>query len=288
VSWVELRLPLARAALETASQALFELGCAGLQEDELEARPPRQAWDAGPEPPPAPRLLVRAWFQDPDRAAIEAALQAALEPCGERPAPEWAETPDLPWEEAWREGLEPLVVREAGAELVVAAPWCAPPGALVIEPGEGFGTGEHPSTRAALRALLLVRDEVRDALDVGTGSGILALAAARLGIAARGVDVEPEAIADARRNAAANSLTVELSTTPVHALREPADLVLANLHAELLVELAPELLRLARRRLILAGILADREARVRAAFDAWGPLRWREADGRWVGLLYSR
>lgn len=285
MSWVELRLPIDRHALDAVSAALFELGCAGLQEDELEPRPPRQEWERGPAPPPPARLLVRAWFQDPDRAAIEAALRVTL--AGAPPA-EWADTPEVPWEDAWRDGYEPLVVREAGAELVVAPPWCAPAGALLIEPGQGFGTGEHPTTRAALRALLLVRGEVRDALDVGTGSGILALAAARLGIAARGVDVEPEAIADARRNAARNALQVLLSTTPVHAIDERADLVLANLHAELALELGPELRRLARRHLLLAGILRDREDKVRAAFDPWGPLRWREEDGRWVALLYSR
>lgn len=286
MSWVELRLPIDREALEAASLALFEHGCAGLQEDEVEPRAPRQVWETGPEPPPPTRLLLRAWFQDPDRAAIEAALRVALNAA---PPLDWTATPEVPWEDAWREGLEPLVVREGEHELVIAPPWAPVPGALLIEPGQGFGTGEHPSTRAALRALLLLQREAADVLDVGAGSGILSLAAVRLGLRARGVDVEPEAVAEARRNAARNALQAEFSLTPLEQVREPADLVLANLHAELLVHLAPELRRVARRHLVLAGILRDRETKVRAAFEGWGELRWRAEDGaRWVALVYSR
>lgn len=292
MTWVELQVPVARAGLDALSAVLFELGCAGLQEEELEPSPLRQIWETAQENVPSERLLVKAWFEDPDRAALEAGLRAALsaEAGVDWAGLAWAATPEVPWEDAWKSSFQPLVVREAGAELVVVPPWLAAghPGALVIEPGQGFGTGEHPTTRAALRALLRVRGEVRDALDVGTGSGILALAAARLGIAASGVDVHVEAIDEARRAAERNGLAAAFSTTPVHALTEPADLVLANLHAELALELAPDLRRLTRRHLLLAGILADREARVRAAFDDWAPLGWREQDGRWVALLYSR
>lgn len=292
MSWVELQVPVAREALDALSGALFALGCAGLQEEELEPSPLRQIWEPAQEDVPSARLLVKAWFEDPDRAGLEAGLRAALsaEAGVEWTGLVWSATPEVPWEDAWKSGFQPLVVREAGAELVIVPPWLAAehPGALVIEPGQGFGTGEHPTTRAALRALLRVRGEVRDALDVGTGSGILALAAARLGIAASGVDVHAEAIDEARRAAELNGLSAAFSTTPVHALTEPVDLVLANLHAELALELAPDLRRLTRRHLLLAGILADREARVRAAFDGWAHLGWREQDGRWVALLYSR
>lgn len=278
--WVELRVgPLPRAELLRASALLFEQGCAGLQELEPDAPPPAQLWE--PARAESETVVLLAWFERPERAAVEAAL-AGLGPLA------WADAPDVPWETAWREGIEPLSVVEGGVELLFAPPWSPLPGAILLEPGQGFGTGQHPSTRAALSFLLRLHREARTVLDVGTGSGILALGAARLGLSVRGVDVEPEAVAEAREHARLNGLALELSTTPVALLREPADLVLANLHAELLVELAPELRRLALRHLVLAGILADREAGVRAAFDGWGPLRWREADGRWVALAYSR
>ena len=280
--WVELRLgPIPRGELDRASGLLFEAGCAGLQELDPDAPPPAQPWEAPPAAPEGPTVVLLAWFERPDRAAVEAAL-TGLGPLA------WASAPDVPWEEAWREGFEPLRIAEDGVELLFAPPWDPRPGAILLEPGQGFGTGQHPSTRMALRLLVRLRGAARTVLDVGTGSGILALAAARLGLAARGVDVEEAAVAEAVEHARLNGLALELSTTPVRELVEPADLVLANLHAELLVELAPELRRLARRHLVLAGVLADREALVRAAFDPWAPLRWREADGRWVALAYSR
>ena len=111
----------------------------------------------------------------------------------------------------------------------------------------------------------------------------MALAAARLGARVWGVDVEPEAIRDAVANAAANGLAARFDTTPIGAIPAPADLVLANLHAELLVEFAAPILRLTGKCAIFAGILADREQKV---LDAYPQLRVtrRLVDGEWVAL----
>jgi ribosomal protein L11 methyltransferase len=122
---------------------------------------------------------------------------------------------------------------------------------------------------------------------VGCGSGVLALAAAKLGLEARGTDVDEPSVRDAARNARANGLVATFDSTPVHELDEPADLVLANLHAELIVRLAPELIRLTGHWLVLAGVLADREPLVKRAL---APLELvhREQDGEWVSLRYRR
>jgi ribosomal protein L11 methyltransferase len=285
--WRELIVSgVPRARLDAVSDALFAAGAAGAQE----SAPPgtavalRQPWDDGPEPPPPDPVDLRAWFEDPDEGEVERAVAAALS----SPTLAWSDVPDTDWEAEARAAFPPVRISD---RLVVAAPWDAPPGALLVEPGEGFGTGHHETTRQALVALdaLVAADpEVRDALDVGCGSGVLALAAARLGLAARGVDVDPAAVADAHRNAALNGLEAAFSTTPVDRLDAPADVVLANLFAEVLVALAPDLLRLTRRHLVLAGILAEREPKVRAAFDpVLGPPE-RVQDGPWVGLHYRR
>lgn len=270
-----------RADLDDVSDRLFALGASGLQEDHLpgEAPPVRQPWDTGRMPKPPSRVLLRAWFEDPDRPAVEAAVRGAA------PELRWEEVVEVDWEAAWRASVRPLVI---SPRLVVAPPWDAPEGAVLLEPGQGFGSGEHPTTRQALAALDALADTVSTALDVGSGSGILALAAARLGLRARGVDVEESAVADARANAARNGLDVPFSTTPVADLTEPADLVLANLHAELIVKLRADLLRLTGQWLVLAGILADREDKVRAVLDPALELAHREQDGEWVSLRYRR
>jgi len=277
---MELQLSgLPRGDLGLLSARLFELGASGLQEDHLpgEAPPPRQPWDEGPPPAATPRLILRAWFEDPDIQRIDAELTDV------RAESRWSPVPDTDWEVSWRAGFAPIRVSE---RLVIAPPWDAPDGALIISPGQGFGTGSHPTTLQALRAIETLSPGLRTALDIGCGSGILALAAARLGLEARGIDIEEAAVADAVANAERNALDAHFSTTPVAAIEEPADLVLANLHAELIVHFAPHLARLTGEWLVLAGILADREPSVREALDPLLALDTRHRDGEWISLHY--
>lgn len=280
-TWTELRLTgLSRASLPTISARLFALGSTGLQESWLpgEAPPPPQPWDPHDPPPPDP-LVLSAWFEGPDRAAVEAAVGG----CGAQLA--WIDVPEVDWEAQSREGFAPIEIAD---QLVIAPPWDAPEGALIIEPGQGFGTGSHPTTRQALHALVQLAPGAASVLDVGTGSGVLALAAARLGLTAEGIDVDPAAIRDAEHQARLNGLSVSLSTTPLSALDQPVDLVLANLHAELLVTMAPDLIRCTGRWLVLAGILEDREPQVREIYDPELRLQQRSADGAWISLVYAR
>ena len=285
MSWREVRIaPLGRARLQLVTGALFALGTSGTQESELPGteRAPRQPWDTGPEPPLPDRVALVAWFDDPDVAVIERALRSVLAP--EDGAPVWADTESVDWEAQARSAFAPIRI---SARLVVAPPWDAPPGALVIEPGQGFGTGAHPSTRQALAAIDALDPVPRTVLDVGCGSGILALAAARLGAAATGVDIAPESIREARANAIANGLTATFSDAPLDSFRDPFELVVGNLHAELIAQLAPDLERLTAQRLVLAGILADREHLARAAITTLA-LAQRSVDGEWVSLQYER
>jgi ribosomal protein L11 methyltransferase len=217
-------------------------------------------------------VLLRAWVEADDPPTDEAFRDGSF-----------AEEPPHDWEAEFRSGFRAERVSE---RITVAPPWDAPPGAVIIEPGQGFGTGAHETTRAALRALDRWCVGCRTVLDVGCGSGVLALAGARLGLRARGVDVEAAAVREARRAARVNGLRATFSTRPVASLVTPADLVVANLHAELIVALARPLRRLTRRRLILAGILADREALVTARFADW-ELLGRDVDGEWVCHVWA-
>lgn len=277
MTWIEACAIVSREDLERASALLFDLGSVGLQEED--GAPLQQIWEKGPAPPPSPLIRLRAFFEDPDRSAVEEALQRI----GINVA--WVEVIDADWDESWKQDYKPLRISE---RLVIAPPWNAPAGAIVIEPGQGFGTGEHPTTRMMLANLDALADEadVATVLDVGCGSGILALAAARLGLSAQGVDVDPDAVEEARENAERNALSVSFGVTPIAELDAPADLVLANLHAEIMIPLAHDLARLSRRHLVVCGILgADREERVRSAFPTLR-LAARETSGEWVCLRF--
>ena len=149
--WRELQLlGLPRGLIEPVSARLFALGTSGVQEDYLpgQAPPPRQPWDTGA-PPPAPRrVLLRAWFEDPD----EAALLTSLADIDAEMA--WSDVPETDWEQAFRDRFPPVHIT---SDLVLAPPWNAPPGALVIEPGQGFGTTrDNPEEQFFLRTPVMM------------------------------------------------------------------------------------------------------------------------------------
>jgi ribosomal protein L11 methyltransferase len=136
------------------------------------------------------------------------------------------------WEERWREFHRPVHV----GPLWVGPPWATPPAdaiALFVEPARAFGTGGHATTRLCLELLVSLGSELAGAsvLDLGCGSGVLSIAAARLGYGAvLAVDLEPEAIAETRRNARANAVLVEARLADARSAELPAyDLVLANI-----------------------------------------------------------
>jgi ribosomal protein L11 methyltransferase len=165
---------------------------------------------------------------------------------------------DEDWIDRWRQFHKP--VRVGG--LWVGPPWEQPdPGAVpvVIDPGRAFGTGGHPTTRLCLE--LLEQEERGSVLDVGCGSGVLSIAAAKLGFApVLAVDVDPQAIEAAERNAAENGVSVDVRLADLRDgdLPETA-LAVANITAEAVEELSP---RLRSPRLISSGYLVFDEPRL--------------------------
>jgi ribosomal protein L11 methyltransferase len=167
---------------------------------------------------------------------------------------------------------------------------------VTIQPSMGFGTGHHASTRLCLALLQRVPVEGRRVLDIGTGSGVLALAAWRLGAgAATGIDYDVDALESARenveRNGAGAGVTLVQSDLDAMAARSPTfDLVLANLTGALLTREAHAIAALLSpgADLILSGVQLDEEQRVAGAFAAAGcdAADRIEEDG-WVGLLFT-
>jgi ribosomal protein L11 methyltransferase len=193
---------------------------------------------------------------------------------------------DEDWAQSWRLHSQPQLVCPSWAD-------AAPTGrtAIIIDPGMAFGTGQHASTRGCLQRLerATVGRPPPRALDVGTGSGVLAIALAKLGVGdVWAVDTDPTACAVATANSAANGVA-----TQVHVVSDLDDvpgtfgLVVANLYADLLEGLAPQLAaRLsADATLIVSGLLLVDEARVRATYQALGLMIAEcQVEDSWVTL----
>jgi ribosomal protein L11 methyltransferase len=285
MAWVELAIPrLDRALVPRVSQILFEYGATGVQEEPVpeEAVPPRQPWDSGPEAPPSNHVMLTTWFEDPDPPVISSRLARWLDNSTVASFT-WETLPETDWEEGWKEGFKPIRISE---RLTISPPWCAQPGDVVLEPGCAFGTGAHPSTLACLRQIDALADDTQRVLDVGCGSGILAMAAAKLGLPASGVDIDPTAVAEAKRNAKENGFDIKYATTPVAEIEGTWDLVVCNLFAEAIVELSQHLQRLSSRRIVVAGLMVEKEQLVTAALP-W-VVTHRESDGTWSALVFQR
>jgi ribosomal protein L11 methyltransferase len=185
------------------------------------------------------------------------------------------------WEERWREFHRPVRV----GPLWIGPAWEAPPRdaiAVVIEPARAFGTGAHPTTRLCLELFVELRSELAAAsvLDVGCGSGILAVAAWRLGYRpVRAIDVDPAAVEETRRNAGANGATVDVSLADaLTADLTFADVVVANIARDTVEALAPRL----RCRLLVASGYVDTDSPRLAGFRR---LRRHATDG-WAAEVY--
>ncbi|MGC8967107.1 MAG: 50S ribosomal protein L11 methyltransferase [Thermus sp.] len=250
------------------------------------------------------RLKGTPWELDPilpelfDRGArgleeregeVLAYFQAPLElPFGG----EWEELPDEDWLSAWRRDLKPALA----PPFVVLAPWHAwegPEVPLVIEPGMAFGTGHHETTRLALMALARHLRSGEKVLDLGTGSGILAIAAEKLGGEALGADIDPAVLPQAEANARRNGVSPRflLGSLEEALPLGPFSLVVANLFAELHAAFAPRYREALAPggRLLLTGILREKAPSVREALEGAGflPLE-EEGEGEWVLLAYRR
>jgi len=198
---------------------------------------------------------------------------------------------DPGWAAMWKERFQPLPV---GRRLLLLPPWETGRGdgkrcEIVIDPGQGFGTGHHPSTRGTLLAIEheLGRGTIGSALDLGSGSGVLAIAMRRLGVAkVCAVEIDPAARANARHNARLNHMGRDLRFSAELPPDERFELIAANILASTLIELAPTLIkRLAPGgRLILSGILEREAPTVLARYRPDLRLRRSYRERGWITL----
>lgn len=283
-SYLLITVESAAEAMEAAAVALTDLGADGVIEE---------ATDRG--------CRVKAYFSAADWPRIKPGLLERLERV-RRYFPSLRLVEESPaeaidWTEAWKKFHHPITV----GRLWVGPPWQidqAPAGTerLIIDPGQAFGTGAHASTRLCLEAIVGAAESEappKTVLDIGTGSGVLALAALKLGAGtALGLDTDPLALEAAAQNAEANGLAdrLDLSGRLVETVTDRFPLVLANLTGPLHLALADHIAdRVAPGgRLVASGILIEEaEAVIEAYQPGLGIDRVRRL-GEWAGLIFSR
>ncbi|MFZ2064028.1 MAG: 50S ribosomal protein L11 methyltransferase [Candidatus Binatus sp.] len=205
---------------------------------------------------------------------------------------------DPGWSTLWMKRFGPFRV---GRRILIVPPWkrVSEPGrtTIVVQPAQAFGTGHHPTTAGALRALesIVIAHAPKSVLDAGTGSGVLAIAAALLGHRAAemvAIDIDPTALENARANARLNAVekSIRFSPVPLASIHRHFDLIVANILSGTLIELAPHLKRIVAPggRLILGGFLADEADEVLSHYRS--PLRClsRKTHRGWTTLVMAR
>ncbi len=278
-TWGSVTLTVAEDDAELVAASLFDLGTTGVEQ--LEAPPGTarlRAYFDGDVPSDVVDSLRRS-HGDATIQSVEIGAQA-----------------DEDWAENWKLHFE---AQSVGQRLLLCPPWDSSSSPerirIVIEPGMAFGTGQHATTRGCLELLeeWLVERRVERAADIGTGSGVLAIALAKLGVPRIfAVDNDEDALRIAAENAVINDVdtAIRLATT-IEPVPADCDLIVANLFADLLLELAPAFDERMRRdgTIVLSGILSPDAGRVVDSFAqrGWSVDRRRDEDP-WVALRLTR
>jgi ribosomal protein L11 methyltransferase len=296
MNWLEVSLTVSGEAAEAVADVLTRFAPNGvaIEASQIDSSASDEGLPVGP-------VIVRAYLPadstlDQTRAQLEEALWhlGQLLPL---PPPEYRSVAEADWAEAWKVNYQPIRV---GKRLMIIPAWLNPPlepgdVPIRLDPGMAFGTGTHPTTQLGLAAIEKHLRPGQPVLDLGTGSGILAIAAAKLGSGpVWAVDIDPEAVRVTGENAAANGVAGQItaaegSLDKVLAADYSAPLVIANILARILVEMlgaglartvAPGGL------LVLSGLLNSQAFEVIAALQAAGlELAAEEKIEDWVALI---
>jgi ribosomal protein L11 methyltransferase len=284
-SWLQLSLRTDPAAIDAVSNFLIERGSPGvvINKNEIQAYFVHSADDS------SIRKDVQRFLR-----GINGLYSRAHEP-----PLRWRLLKDRNWNSSWRRFFTP---QKIGKSFWVTPPWATPPRlrnrhVITIEPGMAFGTGTHATTRGCLEfieeAALSFRGLPFRALDVGTGSGILAIAAAKLGAEeVLALDNDPQALRVARENLRCNAVQgkVHPSGTNLGRLRKLFSMVVANLTAETIIDLSGPLARRVAPKgfLILSGILSLKSEDVASHFGAAFKTLRRKREKEWMTILLRR
>lgn len=284
--WVEIAIQAAPASVDAASNVLIEEGCGGTV--------------IGPDPP----ALVTGYLPVDDRleerlesirSRIASFADYGLKLDSDDLTVRWVA--DEEWATAWKKHFKPVRV----GRVVVKPTWEPSPstrsGDVIVEidPGMAFGTGYHPTTQLCLLVAQDIINGGEVVLDVGTGSGVLAIAAAKLGARlAVGLDIDSVAVEIAednvRRAGLSDRITIRRADSPL-VFDGQADVVFANIIARVLMDMAGALAEKVKigGKVVASGIVAGRADDVRQAFESAGlSVVDRRAKGDWIALVCER
>lgn len=310
MDWVEVSLEVDGEAAEAVADILQRYGHQGVAIEQ--ATFPTEVWEEDT-PPPADSLIVRAYFQiDEQSEDKKQQLREAiyyLSRLYPMPEPTFSIVRDEDWAEAWKRHYHPL---RLGRRLYIRPEWTEVSDVqpddivLVLDPGTAFGTGTHPTTQLCLIALEDMAAAWQatgwagtdwtgvDVLDLGCGSGILGIAALRLGVKhVLGLDIDNLAVKATHKNAELNGVADQITVQQgsLEALASSTrtfDLLLCNILAKIIIRLADEGLADVLRaggRAIFSGIIEDQADEVEAALCAAGlELVARHTQGDWVAI----
>lgn len=285
MAWYSLTVDVPESENELAQSVLYDNGATG-----LEVRDSLHQTVLSVRAPGKGEAILIAYFEDKsDAAAAQEELTEKV--AGARFALE--DVVERDWSVEWRNQIKSVTV----GRLWVGPPWekeTAPKDkvCLFIEPKMAFGTGDHPTTTLCLKAVdsFMGSHAGASVLDVGTGTGVLAFAAKKLGAnRCLGIDNDVTSVELAKECAQENGIEgVELSTKTLHGIDGQFDLVLANILANTLVELAPLIAPKVKQRLVLAGVLVHQAEEVTAAFTACGLKHaGNETIGEWIRIEFD-
>lgn len=288
--WLQIRFQADQSLVQPLLAALDDTGalsvtvCAADDELRLQAGVEETAlWQ---------RNEITAMY--PEHIDVERVLSQLREQLHTEPPPPRVDLlADADWAAAWKAHYRPLAV---GRNLWICPSWLAPPEPqavnILLDPGMAFGTGDHPTTALCLEWLAEQALSERRVIDYGCGSGILAIAALKLGAdQAIGVDIDPQALTVSRENASKNGVDARLALYAPETLpaATAADVVIANILARPLMELAPRLRSLVASggTLVLTGLLREQADEVRAVYEPEFRFDQRRR-GEWVMHVGTR
>jgi len=287
--WLQVRFPAEREQAQRLSEALEECGAMSVSIEHVDSGSVwvESDWN---EQPVWQHSRVTALF--PEHADVNQLLDQLRQFGVEPPVPATHLLADEDWASSWKENYHPLQI---STRLWICPSWRAPPDPaavnVILDPGMAFGTGDHPTTALCLEWLAEQDLSNKDVIDYGCGSGILSIAALKLGArSALGVDIDPQALDVSRRNTELNGVGERFTAYLPDALpaHVGADIVIANILARPLAELAPHLVARVHPGgwLALSGLLREQEDMVRPHYDTQCSFE-RRRRGEWL-LLAGR
>lgn len=286
--WLQLKFSTTQDHVDSISDWMMELGALSLTYQDAEDNPILEPLPG--ETPLWEDLIVSALFDaECDTQSMLHQVQQS-EYSDQIQNPVFEQLEDKDWERAWMDNFHPM---QFGKSLWIVPSWHEPPAPeavnILLDPGLAFGTGTHPTTALCLEWLDSAEVVDKQVLDYGCGSGILAIAAAKLNASQiTAIDIDPQALVATRDNMQRNHIAESAIITgmPDIAEGEQYDLVMANILAGPLRELSPSIAEKVRSggTLVLSGLLAQQAEEISQCYEKWFNMKPAVAKEDWIRL----